>query len=260
MKSRYASLMSLLICGTFLLSSSAFGAVDLVPSREALLGDTLVVAGRVWSGLGSCTDGTVYAGREAYLGFGVHNNGQTSSGPFWARIWDDTTKELIAEQPCDGIDPTIGQIGEAYANIPWTFRVPGWHTLILTVDSKNDVVESNEGNNTYTKQVHVNSSPPAAPTPINPSDGATGVSLTPTLQASAFSDPDVGDAHANTQWQVDASGSFASPAWDSGRRYAGDGALWQAECKHDVLLACPIQGQLRRVERLVVIAVVYDRE
>jgi hypothetical protein len=42
-------------------------------------------------------------------------------------------------------------------------------------------------------------------TPINvlPASGATGVSLTPTLQASAFSDPDcIGDTHAASQWQV----------------------------------------------------------
>ncbi len=44
---------------------------------------------------------------------------------------------------------------------------------------------------------------PNKPTNISPAAGLTGVSLTPTLQATGFSDPDcVGDSHAASQWQV----------------------------------------------------------
>ena len=62
-------------------------------------------------------------------------------------------------------------------------------------------------------------------TPVNsvPAGGATGVSVTPTLGASPFSDPDTGaystasDSHAASQWQVrTSSGSYSSPAFDSG--------------------------------------------
>jgi len=55
-------------------------------------------------------------------------------------------------------------------------------------------------------------------TPVNstPTDGATSVSVTPTLTASAFSDPDVGDTHYASQWQVDDNVDFSSPAYDSG--------------------------------------------
>ena len=35
-----------------------------------------------------------------------------------------------------------------------------------------------------------------------PTDGETGVSLTPELQTEAFSDPDSGDTHAQSQWQL----------------------------------------------------------
>ena len=90
----------------------------------------------------------------------------------------------------------------------------------MTVDSKSNVVESNESNNTYTKQINVIAFPPTTPTLVNPSNGATGLSLVPTLQASTFSDPDSGDTHANSQWQVDNSSSFASPEWDSGQSYS----------------------------------------
>ena len=54
----------------------------------------------------------------------------------------------------------------------------------------------------------------------SPTNNATGISLTPTLNASAFNDPDVGDTHANSQWQVDNNSSFSSPEWNSGDTYA----------------------------------------
>jgi hypothetical protein len=44
---------------------------------------------------------------------------------------------------------------------------------------------------------------PNTPSNVSPANGLTGVSLMPTLQATAFSDPDcVGDSHAASQWQV----------------------------------------------------------
>ena len=58
---------------------------------------------------------------------------------------------------------------------------------------------------------------PTSPSNVSPSDNATGVSLTPILQSSAFSDPDSGDSHAASQWQVRAiNGSYSSYIWDSG--------------------------------------------
>lgn len=45
-------------------------------------------------------------------------------------------------------------------------------------------------------------SPPQQPTNISPPDEITGVSLTPTLQASIFLDPDPLDTHAASRWQI----------------------------------------------------------
>ncbi len=42
---------------------------------------------------------------------------------------------------------------------------------------------------------------PGTPTNESPSNGATGVSLTPTLRASAFEDAD-GDSLADSEWQI----------------------------------------------------------
>lgn len=44
--------------------------------------------------------------------------------------------------------------------------------------------------------------PPAQPAAIAPVDGAQNLSLMPTLKASAFSDPNSGDTHAASHWQV----------------------------------------------------------
>ena len=58
---------------------------------------------------------------------------------------------------------------------------------------------------------------PSQPSSVLPTDGATGISLTPTLQSSAFSDPDAGDTHQASQWQIRASGgSYDSPVFNSG--------------------------------------------
>jgi heme exporter protein D len=58
---------------------------------------------------------------------------------------------------------------------------------------------------------------PNQPSNIVPPTATTGVSLTPTLQSSPFSDPDSGNLHAASQWQVrEISGSYSSPIYDSG--------------------------------------------
>jgi parallel beta-helix repeat protein len=58
---------------------------------------------------------------------------------------------------------------------------------------------------------------PRQPSNIFPRDGATGLSLTPTLESSAFSDHDPGDTHAASQWQITTTaGNYTSPAFDSG--------------------------------------------
>jgi hypothetical protein len=61
--------------------------------------------------------------------------------------------------------------------------------------------------------------PPDTPSLLNPPDAAIGVMLTPTLEASSFSDPD-GATHANSHWQLDDNGGFTSPEWDTGESYA----------------------------------------
>jgi peptidoglycan/xylan/chitin deacetylase (PgdA/CDA1 family) len=60
------------------------------------------------------------------------------------------------------------------------------------------------------------SNPPNQPTNISPPNGAMNVSLTPTLQASAFSDPDAGDTHQASQWQICSDSACSNIIHDSG--------------------------------------------
>jgi hypothetical protein len=62
----------------------------------------------------------------------------------------------------------------------------------------------------------VQPNPPEKPTNLSPPNGASRISLTPTLTSSAFSDPDPGDRHLASQWQLDDNSDFSSPEIDSG--------------------------------------------
>ncbi|MCW2926711.1 MAG: hypothetical protein JWM86_679 [Thermoleophilia bacterium] len=56
---------------------------------------------------------------------------------------------------------------------------------------------------------------PNTPTNATPAPASSFATTTPTLTASAFSDPTAGDAHGGTQWQIrTTTGSFASPIAD----------------------------------------------
>jgi PKD repeat protein len=69
----------------------------------------------------------------------------------------------------------------------------------------------------------ISNSPPNQPKNVDPTNEETSVSLTPTLKASDFTDPDVlgyealNDTHSASRWQVrTGSGSYSSPVYDSG--------------------------------------------
>jgi PKD repeat protein len=69
---------------------------------------------------------------------------------------------------------------------------------------------------TWTLSVISANEPPDQPNNVSPSDGATNVALTTLLQSSAFSDPDAGDSHTASRWQITTSlGDYSSPVFDS---------------------------------------------
>jgi PKD repeat protein len=63
----------------------------------------------------------------------------------------------------------------------------------------------------------IDTSPPNLPDNISPANEAAEIGLKPTIQSSAFSDPDAGDTHTASRWQIRIStGDYASPVFDSG--------------------------------------------
>ncbi len=59
--------------------------------------------------------------------------------------------------------------------------------------------------------------PPTSPTNTSPGDGAGDVPLILTLVSSGFVDPDAGDTHQASQWQVTTvQGDYSSPLYDTG--------------------------------------------
>ncbi len=61
-------------------------------------------------------------------------------------------------------------------------------------------------------------SPPNQPSHVSPANGATVIGLAPVLQSSAFSDPDSGDTHAASRWQITSvSHIYIGSVFDSSR-------------------------------------------
>ena len=83
----------------------------------------------------------------------------------------------------------------------------GVFILGLTEDFEGDSRPQGYGYDIGADEFISDNVPPDTPTNISPANGATDVSLTPTLTASAFSDPDFGDTHQASQWHIWVCGS-----------------------------------------------------
>ncbi len=74
---------------------------------------------------------------------------------------------------------------------------------------------------------------PAKPVNATPVADATNISLSPTLTASAFSDPDAGDTHVASQWLLRVQGE-ATPVFDSGEDAANKVSIELADLANGV--------------------------
>lgn len=121
----------------------------------------------------------------------------------------DTLYVQKANQPAHG---TVVNMGNHVEYTPY----PGFNGI----DAFTYVVADGHGGTdtgTVTVTVVDVNDPPHKPDNLYPTDGEVDIYFTPRLEASAFSDPDDGDVHHASRWQVTAiSGDYSSPIFDSG--------------------------------------------
>jgi hypothetical protein len=129
----------------------------------------------------------------------------------------------ISEANWGSADQCSGEPSPQPAGTAQTFPVTGlspdttYYFAMKTADEIPNWSDLSNVPSRKTEAVTPVNQPPVQPGNTAPTAGATGVSLTPTLSSSAFSDPDSGDTHAATQWQVDDTPwDYVSPAFDSG--------------------------------------------
>jgi hypothetical protein len=144
---------------------------------------------------------------------------QTELGSF-TQIRMDVTKVVVETAEGDTIEATVPS---DKLKIVKPFTVEAGVTTVLTLDFDGDKCLMLAGGKAQFKPVVkllIAESPnqsPHRPTNVSPPEGAADVSLTPTLQSSAFSDPDAGDIRAASQWQIrEATGDYSRPVFDSG--------------------------------------------
>ena len=171
------------------------------------------------------TPTNVYPGFTVFVGGAVSNAGSTACGAFYISVY------LSSDTTINTSDRYMGRVTNAALGawsqddfLQGNFLVPastpsGNYYVGYIIDSSGIITESNEGNNTgviTSPRLIVVNRRPDTPSGTSPANGATGQSLTPTLTASAFSDPDVGQTHAASLWIVDDNADWSSPVYATG--------------------------------------------
>jgi hypothetical protein len=159
-------------------------------------------------GVETTAEGGYYCEGSLYDGEGVH------VATVLAQVeLDQETEKIALRFPGEMIRET-GLDGPYYLNYV-TLYEEGWYRVqeaqkaYVTGAYSHTEFQAEEG-------APPPNAPPGQPAPIEPTPGTRDVSLQPTLQSSAFSDPD-GDAHNASQWQVTLTpGNYSDPVYDSG--------------------------------------------
>jgi len=115
---------------------------------------------------------------------------------------------LLPVSPCIDAGGSISDLTQDFESDPRPYDALSWET-------RGDGSDFDIGADEFIGIAPIDY-PPEQPTNISPPNGATGVSLAPTLRSSPFSDTYPGEPHIASQWQLDDNGDFSSPIFDSG--------------------------------------------
>ena len=153
-------------------------APNLTPNQPTGWSDKIVVS----TTIGTTTDSaTLSTADTLYVDWSVINNGSVATASrFYTAIYVDGVFKTSWFT-----DPPLAASGTAFVNdYSIGSLTAGTHTITVTADYTGTIVESNEGDNSYTKTITVQSLL-AAPTLSAPANGSTGQSLTPTFSWSS---------------------------------------------------------------------------
>ncbi|MBN1491368.1 MAG: hypothetical protein JXA69_15750 [Phycisphaerae bacterium] len=201
---------------------------------------------------GMTSSGTVIARIPAGVALGVSGNSNAESiSTDNVVVYDITPPTVTINQAAGQVDPSNGPVihftaffsesvsGFTNGDVTITGTAGGTKTAVVTgggttyevavsgmtssgtvivtivAGGATDIAGNGNTASTSTDNTVSFNAPPPAPMLISPADGASGLSVTLTLEASAFFDVD-GDTHANSHWQVADTNTFADPLWDSG--------------------------------------------
>jgi hypothetical protein len=128
------------------------GLPDLAPYQPAGFSDIIIIS----NVSGTETDNIIYANQIVYIDYGAKNIGTADiTGGFYVDIIDDTTGVPILYNGYWSSPLYAGYYFKGRDH-PFVFFQEGWHTIRLKLDVKNNVYESNETNNEYTRLVYIN--------------------------------------------------------------------------------------------------------
>ncbi|MBA7476468.1 hypothetical protein ES707_11854 [subsurface metagenome] len=115
---------------------------------------------------------------------------------------------LHSVSPCIDAGRSVTDLSQDFENDPRPYDALSWETR---GDGSDFDIGADEFIGTTPPDY-----PPEKPMNISPPNGATGISLAPTLRSSPFSDTNPGEPHFASQWQLDDNADFSSPIFERG--------------------------------------------
>jgi len=169
-----------------------------------------------WSNIVSVTTSTgVLQDPTNLTGYAEYVNGiwrvilnwnDNSSNPNEDGFEIERDRVKIGESPQDTPTYTDDNNGQGLTeNTTYTYRVRAYRNTASGIQYSN-----------YSNEITLTTTRPNKPQNLIPTNGATNVSITPTLQANSYSHPS-GVPFASSQWQIRLDGgSYTNPVYDSG--------------------------------------------